>query len=116
MRTTLLNQIAQRRKNLGVRTSDMPALAGLNRQQYEKIEKGGNPSLQTLDKIAEGLDAELFLVPKEKLQMIKNLLAESYFKDVSYQVKSAGSPINDDQVNEGVVDPWALIEKKDYSA
>lgn len=46
----------------------MPLLAGINRQQYEKIEKGGNPSLVTLDKIAEGLDAELMLIPKEKWQ------------------------------------------------
>jgi transcriptional regulator with XRE-family HTH domain len=75
MRTTLLRQISERRKSLDVRTSDMPTLAGINRQQYEKIEKGGNPSLATLDRIAEGLDAELLLVPKEHINQVRNLLA-----------------------------------------
>lgn len=40
MRTTLLSQIRQRRKTLNIRSSDMLLLAGINRQQYEKIEKG----------------------------------------------------------------------------
>lgn len=101
MRTTILQQMAERRKALKVRTSDMPALAGINRQQYEKIEKGGNPSLQTLDKIAEGLDAELLLVPKEKLQLIKTVLELPEKHDFPYTI------------NDGVVDPWDLIEKSD---
>lgn len=76
MRTTLLTQISDRRKSMGVRTSDMPTLAGINRQQYEKIEKGGNPSLATLDRIVEGLDAELLLVPKEHINQVRELLGK----------------------------------------
>lgn len=114
MRTTLLSQIRQRRKTLNIRSSDMPLLAGINRQQYEKIEKGGNPSLTTLDKICEGLDAELLLIPKEKLHVIRGILAAPR-PDPIHHPQNASQSVNgylscDD--DDTVRDPWLLIEGK----
>lgn len=123
MRTTLLDQIIRRRQSLKIRSSDMPLLAGINRQQYEKIEKGGNPSLVTLDKIAEGLDAELMLIPKEKLTEIRRVLAAADADPVRPSTRgsadakaglpgSASSERNPWGIggDDGVADPWALIE------
>lgn len=56
---------------------------GLARQQYQRIESQGNPRLNTLELVAEGLDSELMLIPKEKQQAVMQLLAES--KDSSTQ-------------------------------
>lgn len=96
---------------LKIRSSDMPLLAGINRQQYEKIEKGGNPSLVTLDKIAEGLDAELMLIPKEKMAEIRRVLAAA--DDDTGPPGSATSKNSPWGINadDGVADPWALIEQ-----
>ena len=125
MRTTLLDQILRRRKALKIRSSDMTLLAGINRQQYEKIEKSGNPSLITLDKIAEALDAELMLIPKETLGRVKQVLAIS--TDPSRTLLASKSTVGESlsravgsSDNEGlgtshddlIADPWALIEGK----
>lgn len=121
MRTTLLDQIIRRRQTLKIRSSDMPLLAGINRQQYEKIEKGGNPSLITLDKIAEGLDAELMLIPKEKMGEVRRVLADASATPVHPSKRMSGdtglpgsassqnSPGGMD-ADDDVADPWALIE------
>lgn len=50
---------------------------GLARQQYQRIESQGNPRLNTLELVAQGLDSELMLIPKEKHQAVMQLLAES---------------------------------------
>lgn len=80
MKTTLLEQIRARRLSLGLQIQEMPLRAGLTRQQYGKIESGGNPRLNTLDQIAEGLDAVMLLVPKEKLQAVQDALADDASK------------------------------------
>ena len=48
----------------------------MKQQQYQRIEAGGNPRLETLELVAEGLEAELLLVPKNKLRKMKALLTE----------------------------------------
>ena len=100
----------------------MPLLAGINRQQYEKIEKGGNPSLVTLDKISEGLDAELMLIPKEKMGAVRRILATQDSPSLHHSVKSSVGEGNVSQKgfspeenlavhdDEKIVDPWTLIE------
>ena len=70
----LIQQLQERRKALGLQQADMKLRIGMNQQQYQRIEKGGNPSLKTLELIAEGLDAELLLIPKDRLTAVKNLL------------------------------------------
>lgn len=108
MRTKLIEQIKRRRIALEIKTSDMPKLAGINRQQYEKIEKSGNPSLSTLDKIAEAIDAEVMLIPKERAQEIHEILRERS-REPGVEV-TAADRIKAEQ--EGyVIDPWALIEQ-----
>lgn len=123
MRTTLLDQILKRRKALKIRSSDMLLLAGINRQQYEKIEKGGNPSLVTLDKISEGLDAELMLIPKEKMIAVRQVLAAPDHPSPYYPAASAvgeritfkesfSSDENHENFDhEQVSDPWVLVEE-----
>lgn len=100
MRSTLLTQIKRRRLQLGLKGKDMPLRAGLNRQQYGKIEKEGNPSLGTLDKIAEGLNATLMLIPKELAPQVEQLLAASTpgIATTSYPFGTV--------IKETVEDPW----------
>lgn len=73
---SLHQQLKQRRKTLGLQQADLHRRAGMNQQQYQRIEAGGNPRLDTLMLLAQGLDAELLLVPKEKLAAVQALLAD----------------------------------------
>ena len=72
----LTPQIKARRQQLGLQQKDMKLRIGMNQQQYQRIESGGNPQLETLELVAEGLEAELLLVPKDKLLAVKALLRE----------------------------------------
>ena len=76
MRTDLLSQIKNLRLKKNLTITAMPLLTGLTRQQYGKIEAGGNPSLSTLDAIVEALGASLVLVPKEKLGAVMEVLEQ----------------------------------------
>ena len=104
MKTTLLDQIRKRRLALGVKIQEMPLRAGLTRQQYGKIEAGGNPRLNTLDQIAEGLDSALVLVPKSHLAAVQRILNGENQPEVDQRypepVRQALS------VNEEVENPW----------
>lgn len=71
----LTPQIKARRQQLGLQQKDMKLRIGMNQQQYQRIEAGGNPRLETLELIAEGLEAKLVLVPKEKILAVKSLLS-----------------------------------------
>lgn len=71
-----LRQIKQRRLSLNLIQQDMQARIGMTRQQYQRLEREGNPRLNTLALIAEGLNAELVLVPRDKLLAVRQLLAE----------------------------------------
>jgi transcriptional regulator with XRE-family HTH domain len=77
MRTDLLSQIKKLRLKKALTISAMPLLTGLTRQQYGKIEAGGNPSLSTLDAIVEALGASLVLVPKDRVGEVMDLLAQA---------------------------------------
>lgn len=107
MRTTLLAQIKHRRLQLGLKGTDMPLRVGLNRQQYGKIEKDGNPSLATLDKIAEGLDATLMLIPKELVHQVEQLLQAGPAKaQLNYAMDRSPSSALGAGVKETIEDPW----------
>lgn len=73
--TNLLDQLKTRRLALGYKQKDMPLLVGMTRQQYNRIETRGNPSLNTLQLLADGLNSQLMLIPKERLAEVKALLA-----------------------------------------
>ncbi len=52
----------------------MQLKVGMARQQYQRLESGGNPGLDTLELVAKGLKMELMLIPQEKLQMVRRVL------------------------------------------
>ncbi len=66
----LLQQLKKRRKELGLKQSDMMMRIGFSRQQYQRLEAKGNPRLDTLELIAKGLNGELMLIPQEKVSAV----------------------------------------------
>ena len=46
----------------------------ISRQQYQQLEAKGNPRLDTLKLLAQGLNSELMLIPKEKMSVILTVL------------------------------------------
>ena len=89
------DQLRSRRQQLGLRQSDMPLRAGIARQQYHRLENGGNPSLETLELAAAGLDMVLMLIPKERLGAVRAVLA-----------RSPGESPEDDQAVVPLENPW----------
>lgn len=71
---TIYEQLKARRKALGLKQEDMMLKVGMARQQYQRLEAGGNPRLDTLELVAKGLKMEVVLIPQEKLQAVRNLL------------------------------------------
>ena len=67
---SLLQQIKKRRLTLALKQNDMMMRVGISRQQYQRLESKGNPRLDTLELIAKGLNSELLLIPKEKLNAV----------------------------------------------
>ncbi|MTD11657.1 helix-turn-helix domain-containing protein [Acinetobacter sp. YIM 103518] len=74
MNKSLLQQIKKRRTQLGLKQVDMQFRTGISRQQYQKLESQGNPRLETLEIIAAGLNAQLMLIPDDKVHLIRQLL------------------------------------------
>ncbi len=100
MMDPLLRQLKKRRLALGLKQNDMMLRAGISRQQYQRLESRGNPRLDTLGLIARGLDSELMLVPKEKLNAVLSVLADvEPGKKSSEQAKGSGKKSLID-------DPW----------
>jgi transcriptional regulator with XRE-family HTH domain len=99
MKTKILEQLQKRRLELGLKIQDMVLRSGLSRQQYGKIEAGGNPRLDTLDQIAEGLDSVVMVIPKDKVSQVHKLLA------------GGAAPVKPDATdNSDVENPWGNME------
>ncbi len=73
---SLLDQLKNRRIQLGLKQHDMLLRVGISRQQYQRLESKGNPRLDTLELIAKGLNSEILLVPQEKLNAVKAVLED----------------------------------------
>lgn len=102
----ILEQLKKRRKVLGLRQKDMLLLAGMTRQQYNRLETRGNPRLDTLELLAKGLGMELLLIPKEKFAAVKELLEEKA------EDESAGRNVTEDRALSD--DPWqGILEEED---
>ncbi len=86
---TLLEQLKQRRKNLGLKQKDMKLRVGVSRQQYQRLESKGNPRLDTLELVAKGLKSELMLIPQEKLAAVKAVMSSSDGYDSSEKKEKA---------------------------
>lgn len=77
-------ELKSRRLALGLKQKDLFDRTGLSRQQYQHIEKNGNPTLETLLLIAEGLNCELRLIPKNQSATLlphANMLQEDITQD-----------------------------------
>lgn len=96
----LLQQIKQRRLFLNVKQSDMLLRVGVSRQQYQRLETKGNPRLETLELIAQGLNSELMLIPKEKLNAVLAVLKGD---DTALSEQSVDKEINSKTLSD---DPW----------
>ncbi len=94
----LLQQLKERREALGFKQSDMLLRIGISRQQYQRLETKGNPRLDTLELIAKGLNSEVLLIPKEKLNAVLAIL------------NSDAAALNKQQATEDAIDysknPW----------
>ena len=94
----LLQQLKDRREALGFKQSDMLLRIGISRQQYQRLETKGNPRLDTLELIAKGLNSEVLLIPKEKLNAVLAIL------------NSDAAALNKQQTTEDEIDysknPW----------
>ena len=71
---SLLEQLKNRRIQLGLKQHDMLMRVGISRQQYQRLESKGNPRLHTLELIARGLNSKILLIPQEKLQAVQAVL------------------------------------------
>jgi HTH-type transcriptional regulator/antitoxin HipB len=63
-------------KALHFTQQDITDRAGMVRQQYQRLECGGAPRLDTLELAADGLNARLMLIPLKKLYAVQALLRE----------------------------------------
>ncbi|MGB3919039.1 MAG: helix-turn-helix transcriptional regulator [Thiothrix litoralis] len=68
------DQIRARRRALGLTQAAMKTRIGMGQQQYQRIEAGGNANLYTLKLMADGLNAELMLIPRNRVQAVLDLL------------------------------------------
>lgn len=73
---SILKQLKQRRTALGLKQQDMMRRIGVSRQQYQRLESRGNPRLDTLELIAQGLNSQLVLIPLEKLNAVQAILGK----------------------------------------
>ena len=72
--SSLIEQLKQRRIDLGLKQYDMLLRVGMSRQQYQRLESKGNPRLDTLELLAKGLKSEIMLIPQQKLSAVKAIL------------------------------------------
>ncbi|WP_386081289.1 helix-turn-helix domain-containing protein [Vreelandella sp. F11] len=99
----LLDQIKTRRVELGFKQSDMQMRVGMSRQQYQRLEASGNPRLSTLELVAKGLNSEIMLIPREKLDAVLALLAS--------HTTDAAAPSEEDTRDSVIDNPWkGLLE------
>jgi transcriptional regulator with XRE-family HTH domain len=106
MPSSLLQQLKKRRKELGLKQSDMMMRIGFSRQQYQRLEAKGNPQLETLELIAKGLNGELMLIPKEKMSAVISVLESTEAGHKSRQTTTGKKKSLSD-------DPWQDLLEDD---
>ena len=73
--------------------------AGISRQQYQRLESKGNPRLDTLELIAQALNSELMLIPKDKLGAVIAVLEQEASNETD-------NPTSEDTNKSLDDDPW----------
>tara|TARA_R110002096_G_scaffold353886_1_gene547113 strand:+ start:413 stop:742 length:330 start_codon:yes stop_codon:yes gene_type:complete len=106
---SLLQQIKKRRGELSLKQKDMMLRIGISRQQYQRLESKGNPTLDTLELIAKGLNSELMLIPKEKLSEIQTVLESEIHRQALRPTNRSG----DKEKKSLSEDPWQDLLGKD---
>ncbi len=71
---SLLEQLKMCRLALSMKQKDMMLRIGISRQQYQQLKSKGNPRLNTLELVSQGLKSELMLIPNEKVSLVKEIL------------------------------------------
>lgn len=104
--TSLLKQIKQRRRALGLKQHDMMLRAGVSRQQYQRLEAKGNPRLDTLELIAKGLNSELMLIPKDKLAAVMAMLEKAGTGPDNAKATDRKKSTNEDEMRRLSEAPW----------
>jgi transcriptional regulator with XRE-family HTH domain len=106
----LLDQLKQRREQLGLRQEDMELRIGMKRQQYQRLESDGNPRLSTLDLVAQGLEGEILFIPQERLRDVLAVLqqAQGGQSQATGPHTTLSGPTAPNDVPE-IDDPWAGI-------
>ena len=102
MMKSLLEQLKKRRLALGMKQKDMMLRIGISRQQYQQLESKGNPRLNTLELVSQGLKSELMLIPNEKLSLVKELLKSDSFPTNPLTSKASKQGEENTLAN----DPW----------
>lgn len=69
-------QLRERRKALGFTQKEVARRVDMPRQQYQRLENGGNPRLDTLLLVAASLNSDLMLVPRNKRAEVQSLIRE----------------------------------------
>lgn len=102
---SIYEQLIQRRKLLGLRQKDMYMRVGMTRQQYQRLEAGGNPRVATLELVAKGLNMELMLIPQENIRAVRQVLAG--------EDPGTGSENEDTEPRALSDDPWQGMFEED---
>ena len=70
----LSSAIEKRRRDLGLKQSDMLMKIGMSQQQYQRVEAGHDIRVSTLLRVLEGMGMELLIAPREQAGQLENIL------------------------------------------
>ena len=101
----LSSGIGERRRELGLKQSDMLMKIGMSQQQYQRVETGHDIRVSTLLRVLEGMGLELLIAPREQVRRLDNLLQHG---EHDYDLKAAG-PDWQDEVKES---SWSSMLKE----
>lgn len=97
----LPDQYRLRRKTLGFTQQQVANRTGMVRQQYQRLERGGNPRLDTLELAADGLNARLMLIPMEKWHAVQALLKDETDETAGLDADPWEGLLGEDECEEG---------------
>jgi transcriptional regulator with XRE-family HTH domain len=91
MKTPLHETIRARRLTLGLSQAETARRSGIQQRQVSLFQRGSDVTLATLAKLAQALDFELLLVPREAAGKVEYLLATERGR-AQTDSRSAASP------------------------